>query len=31
MRERIETLGGRLEILANPGSGVCVRGVFPLG
>jgi signal transduction histidine kinase len=30
MRERIETLGGRLEIVSAPGSGVCVRGAFPL-
>jgi signal transduction histidine kinase len=30
MRERFEALGGRLEILAGPGSGVCVRGAFPL-
>jgi two-component system NarL family sensor kinase len=31
MRERFEALGGRLEIVAGPGAGVCVRGVFPLG
>jgi signal transduction histidine kinase len=30
MRDRFEALGGRLEILAGTGSGVCVRGVFPL-
>jgi signal transduction histidine kinase len=30
MRERFEALGGRLEILAGTGSGVCVRGIFPL-
>ncbi|MGH7368907.1 MAG: GAF domain-containing protein [Candidatus Rokuibacteriota bacterium] len=30
MRERIEALGGRLEIAAHPGSGVHVRGVLPL-
>lgn len=30
MRERIEALGGRLEIAAPPGSGVQVRGVLPV-
>jgi two-component system, NarL family, sensor histidine kinase DevS len=30
MRERIEALGGRLELLGNPGGGVQVRAVLPL-
>jgi len=29
MRERIEGLGGRLDIGGRPGAGVCVRGTFP--
>ena len=29
MRERIEALGGRLEVAGHPGAGVCLRGTFP--
>jgi signal transduction histidine kinase len=29
MRERIEALGGRLEVAGHPGTGVCLRGTFP--
>jgi len=29
MRERIEGVGGRLDIGGRPGAGVCVRGTFP--
>jgi signal transduction histidine kinase len=29
MRERIEALGGRLELAGHPGAGVCLRGIFP--
>lgn len=31
MRERIEGVGGRLEIVGRPGAGVSIRGTFPLG
>jgi signal transduction histidine kinase len=31
MRERIEILGGRLEVVGEPGVGVRVRGVLPRG
>ncbi len=30
MRERIEGVGGRLDIVGHPGAGVRVRGTFPL-
>lgn len=30
MRERIEGVGGRLEVVGRPGAGVTVRGAFPL-
>ena len=30
MRERIEAVGGRLEIVGRPGAGVVIRGAFPL-
>jgi len=30
MRERLEALGGRLDVVAKPGGGVHVRGVFRL-
>jgi len=30
MRERIEGVGGRLEIVGRPGAGVSIRGTFPL-
>ncbi len=31
MRERVEMLGGALEIVSNPGAGTTVRAVLPLG
>ncbi len=31
MRERVEMLGGTLEIVSNPGAGTTVRAVLPLG
>jgi signal transduction histidine kinase len=30
MHERIESVGGRLEIVGRPGTGVSIRGTFPL-
>ena len=30
MRDRVESLGGTLEILSSPGEGTVVRGVVPL-
>ena len=30
MRERIESVGGRLEVVGPPGAGVAIRGAFPL-
>jgi signal transduction histidine kinase len=31
MRERIEAVGGHLEIVGRTGAGVTIRGSFPLG
>jgi signal transduction histidine kinase len=31
MRERIEGVGGRLEVVGRPGAGVTIRGTVPLG
>jgi signal transduction histidine kinase len=31
MRERVEMLGGTLEVVSNPGAGTTVRAVLPLG
>ena len=31
MRERIEGVGGHLEVIGRPGAGVTIRGTVPLG
>jgi signal transduction histidine kinase len=31
IRERVQQLNGRVEVLSKPGQGFCVRAVFPLG
>jgi signal transduction histidine kinase len=30
MRDRVDALGGRLEVTAHPGAGTCIRAALPV-